>query len=91
MVMMEFAALYFNAMIRYICILMETPSMWSINSRVRDTTNWIYRWKVMQKYNLKFWVNRFEETEIQPPNFSYGVNKASTKVVLVLLLGLSKL
>ena len=56
----------------------------AINNRVyRDTTNWYHIvWAVdAENTATKVYVNGVEETSaIQPPNFSYGMNKASTKM-----------
>ena len=55
----------------------------AINNRVyRDTTNWYhFVWAVDAANTVaKLWVNGVEETVgITPPNYDYGMNKASTK------------
>ena len=77
------AALYFNTDDKiHMYFDGNTHPYGPINSRVyRDTTNWYHIVWLMLKIQLqKVWVNGVEETNgIQPPNFSYGMNKASTK------------
>ena len=79
------AALYFESDDKiHMYFDANTHPYGAINSRVyRDTTNWYHIvWAVDAENTVaKVWVNGVEETNaIQPPNFSYGMNKSGTKM-----------
>ena len=79
------SALYFNSDDKlHMYFDANTHPYGAINNRVyRDTTNWYHIvWAVdAENTATKVYVNGVEETSaIQPPNFSYGMNKASTKM-----------
>ena len=79
------AALYFNTDDKiHMYFDGNTHPYGPINSRVyRDISQWYHIvWAVDAENTVaKVWVNGVEETNgIQPPNFSYGMNKASTKM-----------
>ena len=79
------SALYFNSDDKlHMYFDANTHPYGAINNRVyRDTINWLHIvWAVdAENTATKVYVNGVEETSaIQPPNFSYGMNKASTKM-----------